>query len=369
MILENKDNLTRLSKASLVFIGLIALYAVLYWAQGIIVPIIFSTIIAIVLHPVVNLFVRFKINRVVAISITLFLAMIVLSVLGALLFAQFSKLIESWPFLVDKFTEVFNEGIIWFSGHFDIHPGKFHAWVAQSKSEMINSGLSTIGQTIITVSGWFVVLILIPVYIFLILYYQPLILDFIHKLFSSNQQHRLGEMITQSKSVVQSYLIGLFVEFVMIGILYTMAFLILGIEYAILFGVIGGLLNVIRYIGPFFALIIFMAFALITKSPAHVFYILLFHMFVQIIDNFFIVPLVVASRVKINALFSIIAMIAGFALWGIAGMFLSIPLLAIIKLVFDKIEPLKPWGFLLGDTMPPIIKIDPVLKGIKRLRR
>jgi predicted PurR-regulated permease PerM len=62
-------------------------------------------------------------------------------------------------------------------------------------------------------------------------------------------------------------------------------------------------------------------------------------------------------------------MIAGFALWGIAGMFLSIPLLAIIKLVFDKIEPLKPWGFLLGDTMPPIIKIEPVLKGIKRLRR
>jgi predicted PurR-regulated permease PerM len=369
VILEHKDNLTRLSKASLVFIGMIALYAVLYWAQGIIVPIIFSTIIAIVLHPVVNLFVRFKINRVVAISVTLFMAIIVLSVIGTLLFSQFSKLIESWPFLVDKFTEVFNEGIIWFSGYFDINPGKFHAWIAQSKNEMINSGLSSIGQTIVTVSGWFVALVLVPVYIFLILYYQPLILDFIHKLFSSHQQHRLGEMITQSKAVVQSYLIGLFAEFVIIGILYTMTFLILGIEYAILFGVIGGLLNVIRYIGPFFALLIFMAFALITKSPAHVFYILLFHMFVQIIDNFFIVPLVVASRVKINALFSIIAMIAGYALWGIAGMFLSIPLLAIIKLVFDKIEPLKPWGFLLGDTMPPIIKIDPVLKGIKRLRR
>jgi predicted PurR-regulated permease PerM len=68
--------------------------------------------------------------------------------------------------------------------------------------------------------------------------------------------------------------------------------------------------------------------------------------------------------VKINALFSIIVVIAGNALWGIPGMFLSIPLLAIVKLIFDHIEPLKPWGFLLGDTMPSILKINPMLKKI-----
>jgi predicted PurR-regulated permease PerM len=78
------------------------------------------------------------------------------------------------------------------------------------------------------------------------------------------------------------------------------------------------------------------------------------------IDNHYIVPYIVASKIKINALFSVIVVLAGNALWGIPGMFLSMPLLAIIKLICDHIEPLKPWGFLLGDTMAPILKIKTI---------
>ncbi len=86
---------------------------------------------------------------------------------------------------------------------------------------------------------------------------------------------------------------------------------------------------------------------------------------IQLIDNNYIVPKIVASKVKINALFSIIVVFAGNALWGVPGMFLSIPMLAIIKLICDHIEPVKPWGFLLGDTMPPILKIKTIFKKVK----
>ena len=106
-----------------------------------------------------------------------------------------------------------------------------------------------------------------------------------------------------------------------------------------------------------------MMVALVTKSSGwYAIYVLAIYYFIQLIDNNFIVPKIVASKVKINALFSIIAVIIGNALWGIPGMFLSIPLFAIIKLIFDNIEPLKPWGFLLGDTMPPLLLIKPVFK-------
>jgi predicted PurR-regulated permease PerM len=105
-----------------------------------------------------------------------------------------------------------------------------------------------------------------------------------------------------------------------------------------------------------------MIIAIATKSsPWFALLVLAMYVFIQFIDNNYLVPKIVASKVRINALFSIIAVIAGSALWGIPGMFLSIPLLAIIKLIFDHIEPLKPWGFLLGDTVPPLLKI-------KRLR-
>jgi predicted PurR-regulated permease PerM len=139
--------------------------------------------------------------------------------------------------------------------------------------------------------------------------------------------------------------------------------LILGIDYAILLGVIGALLNVIPYIGGLVSVALPMMVALVTKSSAwYAIYVMAIYYFIQLIDNNYIVPKIVASKVRINALFSIIAVIVGNALWGIPGMFLSIPLLAIIKLIFDHIESLKPWGFLLGDTMPPLLVIKQIFK-------
>jgi len=100
-----------------------------------------------------------------------------------------------------------------------------------------------------------------------------------------------------------------------------------------------------------------MMVALVTKDSAwFALYVLGVHTVVQIIDNDYIVPKIVASRVKINALFSILVVLIGNALWGIAGMFLSLPLLAIVKVIFDHIESTKPWGYLLGDSMPQLIR-------------
>jgi predicted PurR-regulated permease PerM len=145
--------------------------------------------------------------------------------------------------------------------------------------------------------------------------------------------------------------------------LYSITLLALGIDYAILLAIIGALINVIPYVGGLVGVALPMLVALATKESAwYALYIMGIFYFIQLIDNNFIVPKIVASKVKINALFSIIVVIAGNALWGIPGMFLSIPLLAIIKLICDHIEPLKPWGFLLGDTMPPIVKIKTIFK-------
>jgi predicted PurR-regulated permease PerM len=107
--------------------------------------------------------------------------------------------------------------------------------------------------------------------------------------------------------------------------------------------------------------------ALATKASAwYALYVLAAFSFIQLVDNNFIIPKIVASKVKINALFSIIVVLAGNALWGIPGMFLSIPLLAMAKLLFDHIEPLKPWGYLLGDTMPRLAVLAPILSTIRK---
>jgi predicted PurR-regulated permease PerM len=334
----------------------------LYIAKGIILPVIFAIIIAIVLHPVVNYFVGKKINRLLAIVITLFLTFLVIAAFGLLFFSQASRFSESWPILVDKFTEMFNQTITWASGYFDINAQKIHEWFANTKSELITSSTATIGKTLVSVGSLVVVLFLIPVYVLMLLFYHPILIEFIHRLFGSDNTIQVNLIVNKTKTVIQRYLIGLVIEAAIVATLNTIALLILGIEYPLLLGIIGALLNVIPYIGGIIGVAIFMVVALITKSPVYMIYIIVIYSTIQFIDNHYIVPKIVASKVRINALFAIIVVFAGNALWGIPGMFLSIPLLAIVKLICDNIDPLKPWGFLLGDTMPPLIKIKPLFK-------
>jgi len=355
-------------KAILLLIGLLGLLTLLYIARDIFVPLVFAVIIAIVLHPVVIFFVRLKINRVLAIIITLFLTFLVIVAFGALIFSQASRFSESWPILVDKFTKILNHTITWASGYFDIKPNKIDDWINETKSGLINTSANGIGQTLLGVGSMVVVLFLVPVYVFMLLFYHHLLIDFIHKLFSTSNQSRVSEIVTQIKTVIQRYLIGLIIEVVIIAALETVTLLILGIEYAILLGIIGALLNLIPYIGGLVAVALPMIVALVTKSSGwYAIYVLIIYYFIQLIDNNYIVPKIVASKVKINALFSIIAVIVGNALWGIPGMFLAIPILAIVKLIFDHIESLKPWGFLLGDTMPTLLIIKPIFKKLKVL--
>jgi len=269
--------------------------------------------------------------------------------------------------LVERFTLLFNQSITWISSFFDINPIKIHEWIKHAKVELINTSSSAIGQTIVGIGVGIMIAFLIPVYIFLILFYEPLLLDFIRNLFGETNQSQVSEVISKTKTVIQRYLIGLIIEAVIVAILEIIALLFLGIEYAILLGVLGALLNVIPYIGGLVAVALPMMVALATKDTAwYVIYIWAIYYVIQIIDNNYIVPYIVASKVKINALFSIIVVFVGNAIWGVPGMFLSIPMLAIVKLIFDHIESLKPWGLLLGDTMPSILKISPVLKKIKK---
>lgn len=352
-------------KAPLILLGLIALFTVLYIAKNIFIPLIFATIIAIILHPIVNLLVRIKINRILAIIITLLLTFLVIASLGILIYSQGSRFSESLPNLVERFTEILNQTIVWISGHFSLSNREITAWILTTKNEFLGS--LQIGQTIANVGSVLVFIFLIPVYIFMILFYQPLLIEFFRRIFGKNHRSKVSEVINLIKTLIQRYLIGLLLQITIIATMYTIGLLVLGIEYAIIIGIMGALLNLIPYIGSIIAAIIPMLIAVATKtSPWFALLVLALYVFTQFVDNNFITPKIVGSQVKLNALASIIAVIGFAALWGIPGMIIAIPITAIMKLIFDHVESLKHWGFLLGDTMPQISIINPILNKIKR---
>ena len=172
------------------------------------------------------------------------------------------------------------------------------------------------------------------------------------QLFPTHQYETIADVLTKTKKLIQNYLVGLCFEAGIVAIMISIALMILGIDYAILLGIIGAMLNVIPYIGGITSALIPMVLALVTKEPVYALYVLIAFAIIQFIDNNILVPKIVASQVKVNALISIIAVFIGGAIWGVAGMFVSLPMVAIVKVIFDAIEPMKPWGFLIGDTMP-----------------
>lgn len=345
------------AKASIILVGVYVLISMLVKVQVIILPIIFATIFAVLISPVVNFLELKKINRAIAITMVLIALILIIAAVIAFLSSQANLLKETLPGLKIKFKELLAEIHSWTSVHFNISEQKINDWIANSKNELSNNSSSLIGSTLSSMGGVFAALMLTPVYIFLILLYQSHLRRFIHQLFGVNNFNKISEMLTETKKIVQSYLIGLFIEFAIIAVMNCLGLLLLGIDYAILLGIVGALLNIIPYLGGLIAVALFSGIALVTKSPIYVLYVIALYSFIQFIDNNYIVPKIVGSKVKLNALISIVAVIAGAALWGIPGMFLSIPITAIIKLVFDRFESLKPWGFLLGDTLPPLIKL------------
>ena len=163
----------------------------------------------------------------------------------------------------------------------------------------------------------------------------------------------MSDVLTETKASIQSYMVGLLLEALVVAVLNTSALLLLGVKYAVLLGVLGALLNLLPYIGGLIAITLPVLIALVTKDGITIpLAIVVAYIIIQFIDNNFLVPFLVSSRVKINAFISIVIVLLGGALWGISGMFLSIPFVAIIKIVFDRLPDLKPWGKLLGDDIP-----------------
>ncbi len=347
------DKVPFYARASLIIMGFFTLVTMLYIIQDIIVPIIYAIMIAILLVPLVDFFVRKKMNRVLAITISLTMLGLTVLLGFILLSAQLSAFTESFPKLIDRFSEILNSTVIWVSTHFNISLKKVNLFISDFKTDVLKSSSALIGNTITSVGNTVIVMILIPVYVFMILLYQPLLLDFIRKVFGKNNQTEVNVVLTSTKQLTQNYLIGLLIEAALVAALNTVALLILGIKYALVLGVIGAILNIIPYVGGLVAVALPMMIALVTKDSAwYAIYVLIAYYLIQLFDNNYIVPKIVASKVKINALVSIIVVILFGALWGFSGMFLSIPLTAIIKVIFDNIDSLKPWGFLLGDSLP-----------------
>ncbi|MGP8215226.1 MAG: AI-2E family transporter [Bacteroidia bacterium] len=362
--MDNSFKIPFYAKAALISISVFAFVYTMYAGQVIIIPIVFATIVAILLNPLVNYLLSKKINKIVAIAIAVLFAICLVFGLLYVISSQLHMFREIYPQLKGKFNTISTQFLQWVSTKFSVKELKIDSWISDTKSKAVSD--FAIGDKLSEAAQMMVIGALLPVYLFMILYYKPLLMEFTRRLFRVEYHTAVTEVLTNSRKIIQSYLVGLFIEFIIIAILNSVGLLLLGIDYAIILGITGAILNVIPYIGGIIAIALPMIIAFVTKdSLIYTALVFVVYIFIQFIDNHYVIPKIVASRVQLNALLSVIVVLIGGAVWGIPGMFLSIPLTAIIKVIFDHIEPLKPLGFLLGNIVPTASKL-PFVKQRKK---
>jgi predicted PurR-regulated permease PerM len=237
--------------------------------------------------------------------------------------------------------------------NFNISIGEQKKYIDNVTKDSVKDGKATIGSAIISISDLLLDCTIIPIYTFLFLLYKDHFILFLVKLINKENHSTLKDILSQIKVSINNYIVSLILEMIVVSVLTSLGLWIIGVKYFILLGLITGLLNLIPYIGIFAAGIITLFASLTGTSETSIIVgILVVNIIVQLIDNNILVPLIINSKVEINAFVSILGIIIGGAAAGISGMFLAIPLLAILKIIFDKIEPLEPWGYLMGNHMP-----------------
>jgi predicted PurR-regulated permease PerM len=325
------------------------IFNVLVVSRPFLVPLILACFLAIVLSPMVGWLVRKRVNRLISVLIVVLTSIAFLTGFFVVIFSQVSVLSESSGAILTTFQSLSDGLFASLSQLFNLSPEDLEYWKTRLSQELSSNGGVVLGITLTSLLDVFKIIFVVPVYVFMFLFYQPHLLAFIHKLFRMADDGEVEEALSATKKVIQSYIVGLFAEFAIIAVLNTAGLFILGIQYAILLGVASALLNIIPYLGGLVNMLIFMLIALLTKPPIYVLYVLILYLVIQFIDNNFIVPKIVGSKVQLNAFVSLLAVVLGAVLWGIPGMFLSIPLLAIVKVLTDRIDTFKSVGFVLGE--------------------
>ncbi|HEY0091830.1 MAG TPA: AI-2E family transporter, partial [Flavobacterium sp.] len=185
--------------------------------------------------------------------------------------------------------------------------------------------------------------------------YKNLLLRFLFLWFKEDQQVEVKSTLLETESIIKSYLGGLLIQITYMIFLVGGTLWIIGIEHAFLIGIIFAFLNLIPYIGALFGIIIGIMLTLAsTQELQPIFIVVGVIAGAQFLDNNILMPRIVGSKVQVNALATICGVIVGGAIAGIIGMFLSLPVMAILKVVFQRSKSMYHWSVLLGDEVPKI---------------
>ena len=336
---------TTLSSVIKKLLAVFLIFAGLYSAKKFLIPFCIGGTLATLFLPFCNWMERRNISRTIAVLICLALLICIIYIFFSLLGLEVSALLKDLTSIKQKAIETLDRLQDYIFVHLNISIEDQFQLLKNEKPFYDNTlhvlfgSVSTLVTTFILVLAYFVFLLL----------YRTHIKKFLLKITPKLQRPEMEQVITSAAKVSQQYLLGISKMIVLLWIMYAIGFSIIRLENALFFAILCGLFEIVPYIGNITGTVVTVLVAAINEANSELIVgIIIIYGIVQLIQTWVFEPLVLGPQVKINPLFTIIFLVVGELLWGIPGLILAIPLAGLLKIICDHIEPLKPYGVLIG---------------------
>jgi predicted PurR-regulated permease PerM len=332
-----------LKKSLLVFL----LFLGIYLAKQLLIPLSIAGLLAMLLLPFCKWMEDKKVPRGVAAFLCLLTLTILISAVLVMLAWQISRLTGDFEMIRQRFMETWANAQAFIFNRIGISLEKQDK-VLTTQLPHFSGVLQKLAGSI---SSVMTDLILILIYVLFLLYYRGHIKQFLLSFASASQKSEMELVVYKVTHISQQYLLGLSKMILCLWIMYGIGFSIVGVKNASLFAILCGVLEIVPFIGNITGTTVTLFVSLAQGAGFPMLAgIAGIYAVIQFIQGWFLEPLILGPQVKINPLFTIIALVVGSMVWGLAGIFLAIPLMAMFKIVCDYIEPLKPFGVLIGEV-------------------
>lgn len=352
------------AKLVCVLLSLVIIVYGLHELQGLLIPLVFAILFSVLLFPLVQRLENWGVPRILAIVMCLLLALGALTALFWGVSMQISSFSEVIPQFVKRGSQYIDSIQTFADEQLNIDRKRQVAEIKKYLNQALAEGGTILTTTLLATTSVITNLFLVLLFAFFFLLYRDFFRSFFYKVFDDTRRSKIDDVMSGIYEVVKDYLAGLVLVILIIGTLMTVGLLILGVDYAIFFGFFGACLVLIPYFGISMGSLLPAAYTLVTQdNPLKALGVIGVFLFVQTLEGNFITPYIVGSKVSINPLAAIVVLILWENVWGLPGLILALPMTAIIKVIFDSVEALKPYGFVIGEAEKP----RPPIKNLQEL--
>ena len=334
-----------------VLLLLILTTIILYYGKEFLVPLFFAILLAMLLLPVCRKLEQWGMGRVASTFMGIFIILLFISGLIGIIAAQGVSLADDWPKMQQKATQLYADAQMWVQTNYGIGQHEQDSYVQKGVDKMGESGGQTFGKMLSGFMGLLTGLVLTLLYFFFLMWKREKYKEFFLKLVKEESRNETGETLNKISHVAGMYLIGRLVSMTFLAVIYMVGFSVVGLENGILIALVAVIPTIVPYVGAFIGGFFPLAMALIGDDPNMAIPVLAILVVAQILDNNIIEPLVEGESLDISPIFTIIAIVLGELVWGVAGMILFMPMFAILKIVCDHIPKLHPYSFLLENEV------------------